>query len=258
MIEELAERFSSLGMVQAVALSGSRTSAINDSSSDWDIYIYSDKRVPPEERGTILRDLFPSVRVDCSPFEEGDEAIGRDGMAYDLMYRSTDWTEWQIDDVWRKHNARIGYTTCFLYNISTSEILSDRDGWLESLKDELHSPYPEKLRENIAERNLGIIDGNGESTFLRQAELAYERDDLVSQNHRLSAIIASYFDAVFAWNRVLHPGEKKLQRYAHLLCQSLPEGFDEDIEATVASIGTEDFIPSLRKMADDLRAFLRK
>ena len=74
---------------------------------------------------------------------------------------------------------------------------------------------------------MDIVDGNGMSTFLIQTELAYKRGDAVSMNHRLSAILASIFDAVFAYNRVLHPGEKKLMHYAGLLCDRLPQGFDE-------------------------------
>lgn len=244
-------------MVTAIALSGSRTSEINDSSSDWDIYIYSEKRVPPEERERILSSLCPRCRIDCSPFEEGDEAVAADGDAYDLMYRSIEWTEWQVDDVWRKHKARIGYTTCFLHNIRTSEILYDRNGWLSSLQEELKAPYPEELRENIIRKNLDVVCGDGTSTFLIQADLAAKRDDVVSSNHRLAAILASYFDIIFAYNRRFHPGEKKLMGYAHL-CQNLPENMDDDISAVIKTLGRKEHMDYLNTLISHLRAYAGK
>lgn len=256
MIRELTEAFSALDMVKAVALSGSMTSAIHDSDSDYDIYIYSDSRVPIEERKRILGSLMADYAVDISPFEEGDEAHDASGRGYDLMYRSLEWTEWQMDEVWRKHNARIGYTTCFIYNIRTSDIIFDRDGWLSELRKEAEGSYPEELRERIIRKNMDIVDGNGMSTFLIQAELAFKRGDAVSMNHRLSAILASIFDAVFAYSRVLHPGEKKLLGYAELLCPSLPEDFTEKVRNAIASIGDDSFINSLKDLISSVEAWL--
>ena len=255
MIERICNELALLPMVKAIALSGSRTSAINDESSDWDIYIYSDQCVPEKDRERILSSLS-SCSINCSPFEEGDEAVSERGDVYDLMYRSLDWTEWQIDDVWRKLNARIGYTTCFLYNIKSSEILYDDNAWFSTLQSELGMPYPERLRENIIRKNMDVIDGKGKSTFLIQAELAWKRDDIVSQNHRLSAILSSIFDALFAYNRALHPGEKKLLRYTHILCTDIPENFDENVQRAIRAVGTDDYIPSLRALIDSTKEFL--
>ena len=258
MIEKITEELSSMDMVRAITLSGSRTSAINDERSDYDIYIYSSSRVPPEERKRILSAISRTCRIDCSPFEEGDEATGMNGMLYDIMYRSMEWTERQVDDVWRKHNARIGYTTCFLYNIKTSRILYDRGDWFRGLQEELEAPYPEGLRASIIRKNMDVIDGDGGATFLIQAELAALRNDIVSQNHRLAAILASYFDILFAYNRVLHPGEKKLQRYAHQLCPALPERFDEELARSIETLGTEEHIPALQELISSLKKILEK
>ena len=258
MLDEIVKRLSELNMVKAIALSGSKTSEINDASSDWDIYVYSDSRVPTEERKRIFGEIMQHSRIDCSPFEEGDECLDSNGQCYDIMYRSLEWTEWQVDDVWRKHNARIGYTTCFLYNIKTSRILFDRDGWFRRLQEELSGPYPEELRENIIRKNMSIIDGDGESTFLIQAELAHKRNDIISENHRLSAILASAFDVLFAYNEVFHPGEKKLLGYSHLLCHAMPEDFDEKCRKAIRTLGTDDFIPSLRAFTASLHSFLGK
>ena len=252
----LASSFLNSG-AEAAVLSGSRTSILKDQASDWDIYVYSSAPIDKRIRKDIYSALSLSSIVGMTFFEESDEAEDSHGNIYDIMFRSKEWTEWQVDDVWRKHKARIGYTTCFLHNIRTSEILYDRDGWLSSLQEELKAPYPEELRENIIRKNLDVVCGDGTSTFLIQADLAAKRDDIVSSNHRLAAILASYFDIIFAYNRRFHPGEKKLMGYAHL-CQNLPENMDDDISAVIRTLGRKEHMDSLNTLISHLRSFADK
>ena len=44
----------------------------------------------------------------------------------------------------------------------------------------------------------------------------------MSVNHRLAAWLASYVDILFAVNRVLHPGEKRILEFLARECTSLP------------------------------------
>ena len=256
--DRIAESFSALAAVSAVALSGSRTSAINDDSSDWDIYIYSDSPIARDERKRLYDSLSLASRIAISFFEEGDEAEDGEGRVFDIMFRSRDWTEGEVGYVYRRHGSKIGYTTCILYNIAASRILYDREGWLSGLQEEISGGYPEELRKNIINDNLTVMDGSFSSPFLSQLELAVMRDDIVSQNHRLSAIIASCFDALFAYNRVYHPGEKKLMRYARLLCEKVPEGFYEDIPAMIEAIGTDELLPRTREAIARLRRLVEE
>ena len=246
--ERLAAALSRLGNVESVALSGSRTSEINDKDSDYDIYVYHTAPVRNEDRVRIYSDLGLDGKVSISFFEEGDEATDSEGNEFDIMFRSREWTEDEVGYVFRRHGAKLGYTTCILFNIERSRILFDRHGWLSAIQKEISQGYPEELRENIIRDNLAIIDGPSAAPFIRQLELAARRDDAVSQNHRLAAILASYFDALFAFNRVYHPGEKKLVGYAHILCRELPAGFDEDIAKTISSIGTERLLGNTERL----------
>ena len=249
-IRSLASRFARLDHCSALAVSGSKTSPVNDDMSDWDLYIYSTRRITPDERKAVLEDMFDSIRVDMSFFEEGDEAV-RDGIAFDLMYRDTSFVEEQIDRVWRRHCTSLGYTTCFLYNLKTSHFIFDKAG-LAGLVAELDGPYPDELAQRIIEDNARMTSGDGEATWMKQISWAERRGDIVSRNHRLAALMASYFDMLFAFNRVLHPGEKKLMKYAHLLCPRLPENFDEDIDRVYRTMYEGDLTGALTTLLGHL------
>lgn len=251
--EKIAEAFSKLPEIEAVALSGSATSLIQDESSDYDIYIYYSSPVDKEKRKEILSS-FGRCSISCSFFEEGDELVPPDDRSCDLMYRDMEWIKGQIEDVWVKHNARLGYTTCFIFNVKNSRILFDRNGRLAELKAICSSPYPARLKENIIRNNLLIIDGPSEFPYLEQLEVAVKRRDLVSMNHRTAAILASCFDILFALSEELHPGEKKLMQYAEVLKLKKPEGFADDIEAVLKSTAdTSALIPNVKRLIEKIR-----
>lgn len=259
LLEQLAQRLSTLDMVDTVALSGSMTSPIHDADSDYDLYIYSRSDVPRDARERIIREFSNDYTVGNAFFEEGDEFFtdAPRRTTVDMMYRRLDWAQDEIDWVWNKGNARLGYTTCFLYNLKTSKPLFDRDGRFGRLVAPLGDRYPEKLRRNIIDKNHAMLRGHLEAPYFTQIELAVNRGDMVSMNHRVTALLASYFDILFAYNRQLHPGEKKLMPYAHMLCERLPERFDEDMARTIQAVGNrETLLPSLTTLLDSLDRLL--
>lgn len=155
-------------------------------------------------------------------WETGDEWIAsRSGTVVDIMYRSPAWIEEQLDRVWHRHQASVGYSTCFVYNVLHSQLLYDRDGWFASLQASVAQPYPEPLRHAIVAKNHPILRGL-HSCYVHQITLALDRDDRVSVNHRVAALLASYFDILFAVNRFLHPGEKRLVAYVLAKCPKRP------------------------------------
>ena len=213
----VAGRFAAIPDVEAVALAGSRTSPFPDGQSDVDLYVYSSAMVPTSSRAEIARNAR-RTEIGNSFWEPGDEWIeAKSGIRIDVMFRTTRWIEDQLDRVLVRHEASVGYSTCFWYNVRNSRALFDRSGWFQALQTKAGQRYPEELKRAVVAKNYPILRSNI-SSYLHQIKLAVERHDPVSVNHRAAAMLASYFDIVFALNEQPHPGEKRLLELAKALC----------------------------------------
>lgn len=258
--ENIAARFSSLPQVLAVVLAGSQGSLVSDNLSDLDFYVYIAEEIPVETRAEIARDFAERFEINNLFWEPGDEWIHtQSGRGIDIMYRSTSWIEEQLDCVLVKHQAKVGYTTCFWFNVLHSLPLFDRMGWFEGLLQGARQPYPDPLRKAIVAKNYPILRKNI-SCYLHQLELALERHDWASINHRTAALLASYFDIIFAVNSVPHPGEKRLVEFVKTLCQKSPCNFEEQLEsllkATSVNAGHSDLLDRANALIDRLDEFL--
>src|SRR2546430_16917136 len=92
------------------------------------------------------------------------------------------------------------------------------------------------------------------STLLHQLELAVLRHDLVSVQHRITAILASYFDIVFAVNKKPHSGEKRLVEHVLASCSKVPPDMPQQIEAVFGALtSTEDGLDLFRRGDSPLR-----
>ncbi len=233
----LARQFSSHPQVKAVALGGSSATGMGDDASDVDLYIYLVDDLTLVERQRVAeRQADPaSVEVGNAFFEPSDEWVHAETrVAVDLMYRRTVWIEDQIAHVMDRHEASLGYTTCFCHNVATSVLLCDRDGWLARCQDKARGPYPEPLRRAILAKNLPVL-ATARASYAAQIVGAMRRGDKVAVNHRIAAFLASYFDALFAANRRLHPGEKRLLPQAVAPGMSTPSGMVPMIEELLAA-----------------------
>ncbi len=229
-LQEIAQSYSKLEQVYAVVLSGSRTSNQNDEMSDYDIYVYSDAEIPVEFRTELAKKYSDDYEIDNRYFETGDEwNLRESNTGLDFMFRCKNWITDTVDNIYCKHMASNGYSTCFLHNIKTSQILYDKDNWFLNLQNKVNGPYPEELKNNIIKRNIMLISDKKNASYLDQIKLAVKRNDPVSVNHRIAAFMASYFDILFALNKVYHPGEKRMIKYAQKHCKILPEQFEENI-----------------------------
>jgi predicted nucleotidyltransferase len=233
---DIVAAYSRLPQVEAVVLAGSQTSGTADQDSDIDLYVYSRAEIPLSVRGNIARAGAEYAEVDNRFWEPGDEWIDAGtGIHMDVMFRPVEWIEEQLERVLRRHEARVGYSTCFWYNVLSSQILYDRNGWFRALQEAAHQPYPESLRRAIIAKNHPILRRNI-SSYLHQLERAVARSDLVSINHRVAALLASYFDILFAVNRMPHPGEKRLVEIASEKCAKVPAAMREQVRELIRAV----------------------
>ena len=249
-LELMVEDYKSLDGVTAIVLGGSSTAKTSDDRSDFDIYIYTDKEPDVAKRAEIAAKYADYYEVDNHYFETGDVYTLREtGKPIDIMYRSPEWIEDCIKRVWEEGCASMGYTTCFVDNVKNSKILFDKNDWFKNLQKSLDAPYPDKLADNIIKKNFTFLK-DAMYSYFDQLASAVKRNDYVSINHRIAAFLASYFDTLFALNRVLNPGEKKLVEFAKNNCKILPDNFEADVNGLVISLPDEKLSYAERLVAN--------
>jgi len=254
---EVTARYAALPEVRAVALGGSRSTGAADRGSDLDLYVYASPEPSLEARGAIAREGAARAEVGNAFFEPGDEWVdAAAGLGVDVMFRHPTWIEEQLDRVLVRCLASVGYSTAFWHNLRTSRALFDRDGWYAAQQARAQAPYPEALRRAVVARNHPLLRDNL-SSYLRQVERALERDDLVAVNHRVAAFLASWFDVLFAVNRLPHPGEKRLLDWA-AGCRRLPPGATGRVRELLAALPGPGVVPPLGALCDGLDALLRE
>jgi predicted nucleotidyltransferase len=258
---ELARRvaaaFADLPEVDAVALGGSQANLVADEGSDIDLCVYArGGEVPIARRAVIAADARGAVELDNRFFETCDEWVdATTGIGVDVMYRDPRWIEDQLDRVLVRHEASIGYSTAFWHNVLRSTVLFDRRGWYTALNERARAPYPEPLRRAIVAKNHPLLRRNL-SSYLHQVERAIARADAVSVNHRVAALLASYFDVLFAVNRVPHPGEKRLTALAEAACARTPPGFAATMQSLIAAIPGAEVVDHAAALVDGLDRLL--
>ena len=257
---QIARLFAALPQVEAVALGGSQMGASPDATSDIDLYVYTRGDIPLEDRQSIVDRSggASQVNLGLNFWGPGDEWFNAEtGIEVDLVYFDTLWMEGQINQVIQQHQASLGYTTCFWHTIRQSRVLHDPQCWFRALQDQCHVDYPEALRHNIIALNHPVLR-NIIPSYTNQLAKAVKRRDLVSVNHRLAALLASYFDVIFAVNRILHPGEKRLVTFALAQCEKLPVDMAVDIDSVlgVSSAADQKFMMLLTNLLDRLDRLL--
>lgn len=234
-----AERFAAFDEVEAVALGGSWRTGSADDRSDVDLEVYCRTTPSMEARRRLIEPGALRTEVGNEFFGPGDEWVYGDRQVVDVAYWTPAFIEGQLDRVLVRHEPSLGYSTAFWATARDSRALFDRSGWFAAMQERARSPYPEPLRRAIVAHNHPMLRAKLHS-YRDQIAAAVQRDDAVSVQHRSAALLASWFDIVFALDRVLHPGEKRQVALMRRWCPSRPAGAEEQVGALVAASGAAD------------------
>lgn len=255
--KKLIERAVQFDFVEAVAVAGSICTDFGTEQSDVDTYIYINRDITMLERDIIVgRNIKHRQIVDywgASDFFNDMET----GVEVDCMYFSTDFMKQQIDNVLINHQAQLGYSTAFWHTVKNSFVLYDKEGWFEQLQAQANQTYPDALVANIISLNFPILRQISTS-YKQQIEKAISRNDLISINHRVAAFLASYFDIVFAVNKMLHLGEKQMMAFA-TQCKKQPQHMQEDIASLLqhSCQANHEILNDIDAIVDNLEVLLR-
>lgn len=226
--KRLWNELAALPEVEAIALGGSRASTDYDEKSDYDLYVYCTGIPHENSRRRILEQCCRYMEIGNCFWELEDDCTLKDGIDIDILYRNLEDFSRTVSSVVDEHMAYNGYTTCMWHNLLHCRILYDRNGKLESLQNRYAVPYPDELRDSIIRKNMRLLTGNLPSYDV-QIQKAAARGDMVSVNHRTAAFLESYFDILFALNKLTHPGEKRMVSYAKEHAGILPGNFEENL-----------------------------
>lgn len=251
-MNDILNKFIEIPEVQAIAIGGSNTAKTSDNISDIDIYVFSKNGVSLNKREEIIKKVSSKYEIGEEYFGSGDEFLyDKENIVMDMMYWDMNWFKNIVENVWIKHYPSNGYTTCFLYTLKNFKIIYDPNNWLTNLQTKIKTEYPQELQNNIIKRNMMLMKSKPFASYYEQIEKGIKRNDINSVNHRISAFLASYFDVIFAINKQLHPGEKRLIKYAKDNCKLLPKDFEKNITKLLIQPNSET-LSILDEMFDNL------
>jgi predicted nucleotidyltransferase len=255
----ISDQFSTYPFVEAIGLGGSSSTGSTDAASDIDLYVFTRETIPLIKRAEIVNNCGASrVDLDLNFWDPGDEWFdAQTGIEVDITYWNPNWIESKIERVLIQHQSSLGYSTCHWHTLSHTSVLFDRTGWLTGLITKCSQPYPEVLSQTIIKHNYPVLRDVIPS-YTTQIEKAIKRQDLVSVNHRVAALLASYFDIIFAVNRVPHPGEKRLLQLTPRLCKVIPTNMVIQVERLLKESSTADgrLIETINELIDGLDKLL--
>lgn len=238
-LHSLITSLSQLPQVEAVAIGGSHTVNMHDELSDYDLYVYTTADIPIKIREKITKENCDYIELNNQFWETEDDGILKNGVEVEVIYRSLNWLDQQLSTTVLDHQASVGYSTCFWFNLLNSHITFDKQQQLNQLKSKYSLSYPEKLAKNIIAKNAPLLF-HSIACYPKQIEKAIKRNDRISVNHRVAAYLASYFDVLFAINKLPHPGEKRMLTYSQSRCSILPESMYEEINTILDLAASND------------------
>lgn len=256
----LVNDFSKLDGIDAILIGGSKITKTDDKESDYDLYVYLSKEIPVAERKAITDKYCEYMEINNQFWETEDDGIlANCKVAIDIIYRGLDWIEEHLNGLLNNYWASTGYTTCVWFNYKNSVILFDKTGRAKALQDKFDVEYPDQLVKNIIAKNYPILRKSMPAYYF-QIEKAIKRRDLVSIHHRVTPLLESYFDILYAINKIPHPGEKKMVELLVKDATILPENMEQDLEDLLINLFKKDFdiLGHINMIVDRLDKTLQK
>jgi predicted nucleotidyltransferase len=252
---DIALQFSKLDLVDAITLGGSLATGKANANSDIDLYVYSSEPVSLDARVQIIEPRSSQRELDAPYWETEDYWLEKEsGIKVEVIYRSH-WPLEALQDMFANNRAHMGFSTSIWHNIVTSKVLFDRKGWYASLQKIADVPYPDSLANAIIGKNFSLLRGSL-AAHPKQLALAIDRNDMVHAYHRIDMILASYFDILFALNRTLHPGDKRMLAYAADL-KYTSKGMHDDVTRLVTSNNWKSVKATVDQLIDRLELLLK-
>jgi len=246
--------------VESILLAGSRVTDIPDKESDYDIYVYVKKELPISFREIVLNKNFSYFELNNTIWETEDQGILKESGTYvDIVYRDMNWLESHLTELLGKNISSTGYSTCFWSNLLYSDILYDPDKKATHLKEKYTIPFSNELVKSILKRNYGVLRTIIPS-YINQIDKAIKRNDIISVQHRITAFFESYFDIIFAINKMSHPGEKKILNILKHKAKFLPQKMEFEIVNLLKNQfnSNYDVLSALNSICDNLDALLKE
>jgi predicted nucleotidyltransferase len=206
-LDEIVQRLSSLPQVESIAVGGSRATGAGDAYSDYDLYVFITAPIASATRRELAMQFDPYPEIGNQWWGDADYWTD-DKLAYDLMFWGAVDFEAGLRRVIELYQPSNGYSTAFWYTARNMAPLFDRAGWLASIQALAMTPYPDALVEAIIRHNRPLMR-DLHTSYRNQIARAIALDDPVSVNHRVTELLATAFDIIFAHHRILHPGEKR-------------------------------------------------
>ena len=185
----------------------------------------ADRCLAVDENGNLVNGDF-ILTICAKALKEKGQL--KDDTLVEIIYRDIKWIKGSIERTIVNCEADIGYTTCFISSIKNSIILYDKSNILKEMKNICSVEFPEELKKNIIRKNYPLLKDEMFS-YYNQIKKALKRNDFISINHRVAALFASYFDIIFAFNKFLHPGEKKILKIIKDNNLTVPKNMEENV-----------------------------
>lgn len=196
------------------------------------------------------------MELDNPFWETEDYWIEKDSrIKVEAIYRG-EWVAENLREMFATNRAQLSHSTSIWHSVQTSRVLYDRSGWFASLRKMAAVPYPDALADAIIRKNFAVLRG---SLAAHPAQLAQAvaRNDAFCVHQLVHVILDSYFDILFALNRQLHPGAKRLLAYAEEL-EHRPAEMYADVSEVLSGGNPAQIVGKVERLIDRLAALLEQ